>query len=67
MQSYQDVKRRAYKVIEDMELELARMERTHKRYVKHGVLKAANELEDEIDNLRSTIELEKHLLGVAFD
>lgn len=43
------------------------MERTHKRYVKHGAVKAARELEDEIDTLRRTIKFEEHLLGVAFD
>lgn len=67
MPTYRDVKRQAYKVVEDMYVELARMEREYRRYVKHGAVKAAEALEDKIDELRKTIRFEEYHLGVAFD
>lgn len=67
MPTYREVRRQAYKVVEDMEIELARMERTYRRYVKYGAVKAAEALKEEIDTLRKTIEFEEHLLGIAFD
>jgi hypothetical protein len=67
MPTYRDVRRQAYKVVEDMEIELAKMERTYRRYEKHGAVNSAKALEREIDTLRRTIEFEEHLLGVAFD
>lgn len=54
-------------MVEDMYVELARMERTYRRYVKHGAIKAAEALEDEIEDLRNTIKFEEHLLRCAFD
>lgn len=67
MPTYREVKRQAYKMVEDMYVELARMERTYRRYVKHGAIKAAEALEDEIEDLRNTIKFEEHLLRCAFD
>lgn len=67
MPTYREIKRQAYKVVEEMVVELERMEREQRRYEKHGAVKAAKALEEEIDALRRNIELEEHLLGVAFD
>ncbi len=67
MPTYRETKRQAYKVVEDMEHELAVMERVHRKYEKHEAEKAARELEFEIEILREAIEIEEHLLGVAFD
>ena len=67
MSTYQEVKMQAYQNIHKMELELARMERVYRKYVKHGAVKAAEELETEIETLRAVIKFEEYLMAVAFD
>jgi spore coat protein CotH len=67
MATYEEVKMQAYQNIHKMELELARMERIYRKYVKHGAVKAAEELETEIEALRAVIKFEEYLMAVAFD
>lgn len=57
----------AYEKIHNMELELARMERVYRKYVKHGAVKAAKELETEIEAFRAVIKFEENFMAVAFD
>ena len=67
MTKYKEVKMQAYKNIHNMELELARMERVHRKYIKHDAVKAAEEIETEIDALKAVIKFEEYLMAVAFD
>lgn len=67
MSTCEELKMKAYQNIHKMELELARMERGYRKYVKHGAVKAAKELEMEIEALRAVIKFEEYLLAVAFD
>jgi hypothetical protein len=52
--------------IQIMEQQLARMNRTYNKYIKHGAVNAAAELLIEMEALESDIQCEQYMYRMAF-
>ncbi len=62
----QDLEKFATDIIGNMEQQLAQLQRTHRRYLKHGAVNAAAELENKIDGLERAIGFENEMFRMTF-
>jgi hypothetical protein len=63
---FEETRQIAEDALSDMSLQLARMQRTHRRYVEHGAVNAAAELQIEIEALDHDIQFEQDAHKLTF-
>ena len=64
--SFEETRDQAQDTLNVMELCLARMNRTHRTYIKHGATEAAAKLKEEIDSLEQELGCERDVFRQAF-
>ncbi len=63
---FEETRQTAEDTLGDMNRQLARMQRTHRRYVEHGAVNAAAGLQAEIEALDTDIRFEQNAYRQAF-
>lgn len=64
--SLEETRQFADEALQDMHTQLARMTRTHKNYLRHGAVNAAEELAGIMDDLEKDIMFEEGMYKMAF-
>jgi hypothetical protein len=65
--TYEEKRQWASDVLEDMVFAIHQKKRLHKRYVRHGAVKAAAALAIEIDGMEIELQCEQELFDLAFN
>ncbi len=63
---FEKIRRIAEDALDEMGRRLARMQHTHRNYVKHGALNAAAELQAELEALDRDIQFEQEAHRLTF-
>ena len=63
---FEETRQTADNALDDMGRQLARMQRTHRRYVEHGAVNAAAGLQTEIEALETDIGFEQDAHRLTF-
>ncbi len=63
---FEETRQIADNALDDMGRQLAQMQHTHRRYVEHGAVNAAAELEAEIEALDTDIQFEQNAYRQSF-
>ena len=63
---FEETRQMAEDTLSDMSRQLSRMQRTHRRYVEHGAINAAAELQTEMEALDHDIQFEQDAHRLTF-
>jgi hypothetical protein len=65
--TYDEQKQWASDVLDDLSLAIRQKKRIHKKYVRHGAVKAAAALAIEIEGMETELQCEQELFNMAFN
>ena len=65
--TYEEQKQWSSDVLGDLSLAIRQKKRIHKKYVKHGAVKAAAELATEIESMETELQCEQELFDLTYN